>query len=208
MPAQLPSQTLEKAMLFSVDKAEYDIELMFNPAQLDFRRSIRVNQPSGARSNRGQAKVSFAAPEPCTLTLSNLIFDTYETGESVRTRYINKLIRAVQFLDPNASGGSRSSSGSSSPPTTRHSSSTRRQAENNRPPIYLFVWGNQLYLRCFVESCQYQFTLFLPDGTPVRAKVNLTLKEVDESVSPADPRTPTATVSDRETDNRTSRRRT
>ncbi|HIK13868.1 MAG TPA: hypothetical protein IGS53_00980 [Leptolyngbyaceae cyanobacterium M33_DOE_097] len=176
---------------------------MFNPAQLDFRRSIRLNQPPGSRSGQGQAKVSFANPEPCTLTLSNIMFDTYETGENVLTLYIDKLVRAVKFLNANPPRGG---GGSSQSPATRHSSGTRRQAENNRPPIYLFTWNQQQYLRCFVESFQYQLTLFLPDGTPVRAKVNLTLKEVDESVGPANPRTPSRPA-EPSTDSRETRRR-
>lgn len=174
-------------MLFSVDNAEYDLEFMFNPTQLDFRRSIRVNQPTGPRSGQGQSKVSFAAPEPCTLTLSNIIFDTYETQENVVNRYIDRLIRAVKFLDANPPRGAISVSPA---PAPRHSSATQQQAENNRPPIYLFTWGEYQYLRCFVESFQYQLTLFLPEGTPVRAKVNLTLKEVDQTTAPAGARVP------------------
>jgi hypothetical protein len=52
-----------------------------------------------------------------------------------------------------------------------------------RPPIYQFMWGKQVYLRrCFIEKLNYKLTMFLPDGTPVRAVIDsLTLKEADES---------------------------
>ncbi|MGK7926783.1 MAG: hypothetical protein AB4290_16345 [Spirulina sp.] len=38
-----------------------------------------------------------------------------------------------------------------------------------------------LIRQCFIENLAYKLTLFLPDGTPVRAEIDsLTLKEVDE----------------------------
>jgi hypothetical protein len=50
-----------------------------------------------------------------------------------------------------------------------------------RPPVYEFRWGTQQYFRkCFVENLSYKLTMFLPDGTPVRAIVDISLKEADE----------------------------
>lgn len=161
MPQKTLPQQLVKAKLFSLDSQDYNIEFMFNPTHLDFTRSIKLNSPQGARDKKGQSKVSFANPEPCVITLSKIVFDTYEQGKSVLP-YIEQLTKAVKFIN----------------------SSTQR------PPIYLLIWGANDYLRCFVESVKYQLTMFLPDGTPVRATVDLTLKEVDESVAPSNPRTP------------------
>lgn len=169
------SQRLIKAKLFSLDSQEYDIEFMFNPTLLDLSRSVKLNQPQGARSRQGQPKVSFAAPDPCVITLSKLIFDTFEEKESVLDRYINQLLKAVKFIE-----------------------------QKKRPPIYTFLWGANDYLaNCFVESIKYQLTLFLPDGTPVRAVVNLTLKEVDASAVEGQHRQPTD--EDRWRDNRNTR---
>jgi len=159
---QTVPQQLVKAKLFSLNSEEYDIAFMFNPTQLDFTRSIKLNSPAGARDKKGQSKVSFANPDPCQIKLSKILFDTYEQGTSVLT-YIEQLTKAVKFIDE----------------------------KTQRPPIYLLIWGSNDYLRCFVESFNYQLTMFLPDGTPVRATANLTLKEVDESVVPGQPRTPT-----------------
>jgi hypothetical protein len=44
------------------------------------------------------------------------------------------------------------------------------------PPVCLFQWGSFVF-RCVVEQVQGQFTLFLADGTPVRATLQATLKE-------------------------------
>ena len=50
------------------------------------------------------------------------------------------------------------------------------------PPICTFTWGD-FSLRCLVDRVGGRFTLFLPDGTPVRSTLNVLLKEfVDLSV--------------------------
>lgn len=152
------SGKLEKATLIHQPSDESkNIEFMFNPTELVFQQSIHLNESQGARTDRGQPKVSFAYPQPCILTLSNVVFDTYEVGTSV-LEHLGKLIKTVSFEESGA-------------------------AENKRPPVYIFTWGDQQYLRCFVEQITYRLTRFLPDGTPVQAKVDMTLKEVDEAVT-------------------------
>ena len=44
------------------------------------------------------------------------------------------------------------------------------------PPICTFTWGN-FNFRCVLERVGGRFTLFLADGTPVRATLNVTFKE-------------------------------
>lgn len=180
-----------KAQLYSLDAREYDIEFMYNPSKLDFKHAIQLNQSSGARGQRGgQPKVSFAHPQPCVLTLSDILFDAYEEGEAGADRlegYIAQLCKAVRFI--NAGNGSSASSGSGSSPLrprptrTGSGSSSGQSNSDERPPIFLFIWGTNDYLRCFVESFQYQLTMFLPNGRPVRAKASLTLKEIDGTLA-------------------------
>ena len=47
------------------------------------------------------------------------------------------------------------------------------------PPICLFVWGSFIF-QCIIERVSKRFTMFIADGTPVRATLNLTLKEYRE----------------------------
>lgn len=142
-----------KAQLIAQNGGE-TIEFMFNPTQLDFSRSLQLNSSEGARTGTGIPKISFAYPEPYSLSIGNIIFDTYETGANVVDAHISKFRAAVAFLPSEA-----------------------------RPPIYLFTWGSQEYLRCFVKSLRYKLTMFLADGTPVRAVVDLTLEEIDATTT-------------------------
>ncbi len=46
------------------------------------------------------------------------------------------------------------------------------------PPILLFNWGG-FALKCVLESVAQRFTMFLEDGTPVRATLTATFKEYE-----------------------------
>lgn len=138
-----------KAHLISQDGTD-NIEFMFNPIELHFSRSATINSPEGATTARGLPKVSFGSPQPYSLELKNILFDTYESGTDVMSTYISKLRQGVEFA-----------------------------ASLGRPPVYIFTWGSQQYLKCFVKTLTYRLTMFLPDGTPVRAIVDLSLEEID-----------------------------
>lgn len=79
-----------------------------------------------------------------------LIFDTYEKKSDVR-----KLTGEIQKLAmPTVEG-------------------TKRK----KPPVCLFVWGSFTYKGIIYKITQ-KFTLFLSDGTPVRAELTVTFKSV------------------------------
>ena len=164
---------LEKAtLIYQPQDDSKNIEFMFNPTELVFQRSIQLHESQGARTNRGYPKISFAYPNACILTISNLILDTYEQGESILS-YLEQLTQTVEFVE---SG----------------------DAANKRPPVYIFAWGSQQYLYCFVEQISYRITRFLSAGTPVQARVDLTLKEVDDTSAQGD----TSAQVDRDEDSR------
>lgn len=47
-------------------------------------------------------------------------------------------------------------------------------------PWLRFQWGSRRHFRCFISSYQVTYTLFSTAGVPLRATVNLTLKEAIE----------------------------
>ena len=48
--------------------------------------------------------------------------------------------------------------------------------ESHAPPVVKFVWGKSEF-KGVVDSLNVTYTLFSPEGTPLRAKLSLTLKE-------------------------------
>lgn len=153
---------LKKAELIAFEDGEnYNFEFMFNPNEVSITRKVNVTENRGARSDDlGIPKVSFAHPNATVITIKNIIFDVYENQKKDLGEKLEKLTQTVKFI---------------------------KEGNKRRPPIYIFSWGEINYLRCYVESVDYQLTLFLPDGTPVRAKASITLKEIDPSFGESNP---------------------
>lgn len=82
-----------------------------------------------------------------TLTVE-LFFDTTETQADVRTEYTD-VIDSLMAVD----------------------------GKLHAPPSCRFVWGNGLAFKSIVVEADKRFTRFRPDGTPVRAWVEVTFKQ-------------------------------
>jgi Contractile injection system tube protein len=152
--AKFATAELSTASLVPVDSpGKPTINFLFNPAELGFQDKVDTQENPGANNEQtGRPKVSFAAKKASTLAINNVVFDTYEDGRDVIETYIQPFKEATTFIE-----------------------------EIRRPPVYEFMWGNRRYFRkCFVENLSYKLTMFLPDGTPVRAVVDVSLKEADE----------------------------
>ncbi|MBE9008718.1 hypothetical protein IQ250_00620 [Pseudanabaenaceae cyanobacterium LEGE 13415] len=151
--------TLKKATLIVHDKQytgeAQNITFMFNPTEISFTRTVNWERNSGNRSTSLLPKVNFSSVSPYELTLSNLMFDTYESGDSVMSKYIDNIKQGV----------------------------SARAAAPSRPPVYIFSWDKS-YFHCVMSRLSYKLTMFLPNGTPVRAIVDITLQEVDPANLP------------------------
>jgi hypothetical protein len=186
---------LEKAYLKALNDKVPDIRFMFNPTELAFKHKVNFNSDNGARSDSaGRPKISFSGIESREIQISNIMFDTYEEREDVHI-YIRPFLCAVSFVESVQKHSSRISSDlisrlgnptelSQAVHQSIASFRSSRSDDNDlqSPPVYRFIWGNQdQYLPyCFIDSLDYKFTMFLPDGTPVRAVISsLTLKETD-----------------------------
>ncbi|MBN3924790.1 hypothetical protein [Nostoc sp. NMS4] len=149
---QKPQWQLQKAKLIAYNKEAPDIELMYNPTDISFTRTVRWESKQGNRGTTLLPKVNFSGVEPYTFTLKQLVYDTYETKKSVMEKYINNIKKGVESID-----------------TT----------DDSRPPVYIFTWGTD-YFYCVITSLTYTLNMFLSDGTPVRALVDIALQEVDQ----------------------------
>ncbi|NEQ32272.1 MAG: hypothetical protein F6K04_14935 [Leptolyngbya sp. SIO4C5] len=156
-----------------------EIKFMFNPKELAFENTVETSSNPGARSQRtGKQKVNFSNIPPKKITISNILFDTYESGKDVFEEHIKDLQAAVHFVS--------------------------EEQKEQKPPVYTFTWGKTYLDYCFIEKLNYKLTKFLADGTPVRAVIDsLTLVETDRpdnsSSSPSAKPTP-------KTDNQKSRK--
>ncbi|HEY7955295.1 MAG: hypothetical protein ACHQ17_04320 [Polyangia bacterium] len=134
------------------------IDVCFNPKEYSLDKSVAWKAVK-AFSDAPQAE--FTEPSPMTLSVT-LQFDTYEERVSVRDKYVRALEKLAMMRIPfakNPKSGDKKKSG---------------------PPVILFVWGRFTF-KGVVESVSQKYTMFLSDGTPVRAEVALKVRNVLES---------------------------
>ncbi|MGE0598882.1 MAG: peptidoglycan-binding protein [Dehalococcoidia bacterium] len=145
---------LVKAVIRNLD-TEKRITCMFNPTDYTFAKSVNWSQSSDKGAN--VPTLEFAGGEAAVLTLK-LFFDTTATGEDVRTKYTNDLWDLAMVnqdkIDP--------------------------VTQRGKPPSCTFEWGNAWSFEAVVTSINTSFTMFLGDGTPVRATVDLSLKQAKD----------------------------
>lgn len=128
------------------------IVALFNPIELNLNRS--VGWESKKAKGRDVPELQFTTSEPRTLTI-DLLFDTYDTPDlpkkDVRKVYTDKVL---------------------------HLTTVEKHGDKHRPPVCRLNWGR--FGRIFqgvLEKLDQKFTMFMEDGTPVRAKVTCTFKE-------------------------------
>jgi hypothetical protein len=139
------------------------VDFFFNPKEYTISKQ---NTWSASDANRGSdtAPLHFGGGGPKSLKMQ-LFFDTYEDGQDVRDKYTNKLFKMMEIQPNLPKGGTTPSTGA--------------------PPKLKLTWGTVWSFICYLESLSVQFTLFLGDGTPVRATADITLKQaVDEKEEP------------------------
>src|SRR5262245_516461 len=125
-----------------------EIEAHFNPNKIALSKSVSLlNQPAKGRDVPEQ---QFGNGEPRTFNL-DLLFDTYDTDSQRKdkvTIYTDKLDNLTVVSE-----------------------------DLHRPPICELSWGTWVFFEGVLEKLDHEYTLFMEDGTPVRATSKCTFKE-------------------------------
>jgi len=153
---------LVKAFLTRKDNPLMVVPCLFNPKELTVEKSnqfAEVNIP-GLSSPIFQ----FVRGNARSVTM-DLFFDTYEQGTDVRL-----------FTD-RITGWDAGSMFSSLPKAAKGLMDI--DSDLHAPPVCIFIWGAFIF-QCVIERVSKKFTMFLPEGIPVRATLNVTLKEYRE----------------------------
>jgi hypothetical protein len=153
---------MPKAFLIRLNQAEKEVEtveVMFNPKELTFSKANSWNQDDSPKAN--VPAVEFKSGGPTTLKLQ-LYFDTYKDSKNGKSddvvkKYTSKIC-AMMEVDPQWKD------------TKTH---------KGRPPTVRFRWGS-ITFDAVIENINQKFTLFQPDGTPVRAVLDVSFKEVKD----------------------------
>ena len=156
----------EKAAIINL-KTNETIYCQFNPNE--YTVSKTNDWTAKAKKGANVGKTEFGGGQPANLKLQ-LFFDTSEAGEDVRNQ--TRKLWDLMLIDPQ----------------TKNSKSNKGE-----PPQCQFRWGKGKdgYFTAVIKTISQKFTMFLGDGTPVRATLDVTFQQYkDEAIFP--PQNPTS----------------
>ncbi len=154
---------LKKAFFVRKDNTDQEqVPCLFNPAELSVEKSNHYAEVS--IPGLSAPVYQFVRGNARSISLE-LFFDTYEQGKDVRL-----------FTD-RITGWDTGSMYSNLPNGERGLMDI--DSELHAPPVCLFVWGTYVF-QCIIDSVSKKFTMFNASGLPLRATLNVTLKEYRE----------------------------
>jgi nucleoid-associated protein YgaU len=148
------------------------VEALFNPGEIGISRSVSYEQKRVAsKGETSDLEQEFRSVEAATLSIE-LFFDTYEA----RTDSASWSRAAASLLTP------------TNPFQTGDATDVRKltdgiaqlavpDRELHRPPVCHLTWGSFDIFDGVLTNLDERFTMFLGDGTPVRATLSCTFVE-------------------------------
>lgn len=160
---------LEKAILeVEEENGSYDIPVQFNPTEYNISDS--VNYAEKTIPGTASPITQFVAGNASTLNLS-LVFDTYDTPSSG--------VRSLSS-ETTSLGDMKTQEPTDVTLLTRKVAAlVGIEGSLHRPPMVCFRWGTLQFTGVIVDMKQ-SYTMFMPSGMPVRARVELTFKSVQD----------------------------
>ena len=147
-------------------------DCMFNPKEYTFSKQNSWSGKPTKGTNLGLFE--FGNGQAATLSIQ-LFFDTYAnikngssmggTPKDVR-KYTAKIWKMMQ-VDTSLSN-------------LNDKPGQPSKNKKGRPPIVVFQWGSTWSFKAVITSMKERFTLFLPDGTPVRSTLDVTFQQVQD----------------------------
>jgi hypothetical protein len=146
---------LEKAFLET--EGGDRVPCLYNPESLSLGR--RNNWVSNPMPGKGVSRLQYAGATSSWMRL-DLLFDTTAQGVPV-TDHTGKIL-ALMDIDTSLPG-------------------TDETANNARPPTVTFHWGDLHSFLAVVEDLRLAFTYFSSTGVPLRARMQLELRQYERS---------------------------
>ena len=144
---------LEKALITNTVTGER-MPVMFNPEEYTLNRDI--NYAQAAIPGLSGPVLQFVSGNMQTLDME-LFLDTYEEHR-VGNTVLNPGRSDVRVM------------------TRKVTDLMNIEPSTHAPPVLLFTWAS-LSFTCVLARASQKFTMFLPDGTPVRARLTVSFSE-------------------------------
>lgn len=151
---------LSKAKIIKLNKQGGEagsVEVMFNPKELTITKRNNWKQEQNPKAN--VPDVEFSGGGPADLKMQ-LFFDTHAGQEDVRKKYTDAIYQFMQVDEE----------------------LTDSKNQKGRPPTVRFQWGETIGFNAVITSISQRFTLFMPNGSPVRAVLDVTFSQVEDEL--------------------------
>jgi hypothetical protein len=147
---------LAKAYL-DVEGGGAPIECWFNPKEYTVsKQNSWKSEPVVGKDLPPETQFGGGGPQKLTV---DLLFDDSDKADGDVRAVTDKLFDSMAVKDSLGSG-----------------------KNTGRPPTIQFRWGLTSTFKAVVESLSVQYTLFRPNGTPVRATAKLSLTQVEKAI--------------------------
>lgn len=131
------------------------VKFMFNPKEYSITKAAVWTNISPADSTKRVAMAQFVNADPATLTVDVFLDATDPTRRPASIKNaLKKLFDACGPLPDTVDSNVPS------------------------PPFVIFGWGTTISFPSYLKSVTVKYTMFHPDGTPLRANASLSLVEV------------------------------
>jgi nucleoid-associated protein YgaU len=154
----------QKAQIVKVSNPSEALECHFNPDTFKLDRTVSWRAETSIGGD--VSNITFEGGEAHKIGPIELLFDTTDTGKDVRKSY--ELLLELAEIDTDKKN-----------PTT----------DMGEPPLCRFQWGKFLSFTAVITAVNQSFTMFKPDGTPVRAMVSVSFIQVPEKIKGQNPTT-------------------
>ena len=159
----MSGQSIARAVLSASDGTS--LPCQFNPSSVQVSKSANWNsQP--ARGSGSQPRPQFVGSGPEALTVK-LLFDSFDTLGGTQPVGVKDAVE--RLLSWTAAPPDAYSSGTPQPPTLN------------------FGWGTGLSFNGFLQKVDATYTMFGPDGTPLRATADITLQRFPDDQQGTNP---------------------
>ena len=143
-----------KLSIRSLESPRLAVTAMFNPGELRIDHSVPWRPQASSQGDQPALEFSSAISRVLTF---ELLFDGSTTGTNVHAAFLADLFKLALVRDATGPGDSK------------------------RPPRVSVRWGAGKLpeFEGVIESLSTRYVMFLPDGTPVKATCQVTVREAD-----------------------------
>ncbi|MQA85094.1 MAG: LysM peptidoglycan-binding domain-containing protein [Streptosporangiales bacterium] len=128
------------------------LEFTFNPKEYTIKRSAEWER-KGTAGAKQSSPPEFKSSGPRQLDLE-IFLDATDSTQGDVTKDVETLFACVSPLDKAIA------------------------SDKPKPPFVLFGWGQQVTFTAYVKTVSAKYTLFRPDGVPIRAVCTVNLEEM------------------------------